>query len=73
MRGSIAGLRLQAISDGKLGAGPVTLDLWADAETLRATKLQLVDTATDPVDPSTWTLTFSDYDQDVAIRAPIEC
>lgn len=73
LRGTMAGERLQAISLNLLGAGPVAVDLWADAETMRATRLVLVDTATDPEAPSTWTVSFSDYDKAVEVRAPVEC
>lgn len=73
LRGVVAGPRLLEISDGKLGAGPVTLDLWADTATMRATQMVLVDTATDPAEPTTWTITFTSYDQDVDVRAPVAC
>ncbi len=73
LRGSIAGAKLQPISMGLLGAGPVAVDLWADMETMRASKLVLVDTASDAAQPSTWTITFSDYGKPVDVRAPAEC
>lgn len=73
LRGTMAGERLQAISLNLLGAGPVAVDLWADAETLRATRLVLVDTATDAAAPTTWTVDFSDYDKAVEVRAPVAC
>ena len=73
LRGSIAGEKLQPISGGLLGAGPVQVELWADQETLRASRLQLTDAAADPAAPTVWTLTFSDYDKAVEVRAPIAC
>jgi lipoprotein LprG len=73
LRGTIAGERLQPISLGLLGAGPVAVELWADSATMRATRLLLTDTATDPATPSTWTMTFSDYDKAVDVRAPVQC
>jgi lipoprotein LprG len=73
LRGIMAGEQLQAISLGLLGAGPVVVDLWADVETQRASRLVLVDTATDATAPSTWTVDFSDYDKAVDVRAPVEC
>jgi lipoprotein LprG len=51
----------------------VQVDLWADTETQRATQIVLVDTATSEDNPSTWTLTLSDYNEEVDVRAPIEC
>lgn len=73
LRGSMAGERLQAISLGLLGAGPVAVDLWADQATMRASRMVLVDSASDPQQPSTWTLDFADYGKTVEIRAPVEC
>jgi lipoprotein LprG len=73
LRGTIAAAPLQAISAGLLGAGPVQLDLWADTQTKQIVQLVLIDTATDPAAPSTWTILFSDYDKPVDVRAPVEC
>lgn len=73
LRGTIPGERLQPISLGLLGAGPVAVELWADAATMRAARLVLTDTASDPATPSTWTMTFSDYDKAVDVRAPVAC
>lgn len=73
LRGSIPGEELQPISLGLLGAGPVSVDLWADSSTMRATRIVLVDSATDPASPSTWTMDFSDYDKAVDVRVPVQC
>ena len=73
LRGTLPGARTQAISGGLLGAGPVQADLWADLDTSRARKLVLVDTATDPAEPTTWTMTFGQYDQPVEVKAPTTC
>ena len=73
LSGSIAGTRLQPISMGMLGSGPVAVELWADAATMRASKLVLVDSASDAAAPSTWTLTFSDYGKTIDVRAPAQC
>jgi lipoprotein LprG len=73
LRGTMDGAQLQPISLGLLGAGPVTVDLWADAATMRATRLVLVDSASDPSAPSTWTINFRDYGKAVDVRAPVPC
>lgn len=73
LRGTMDGKLLQPISFNLLGIGPVQVDVWADQETRRATQIILVDTATDPASPSTWTMNFSDYDKPVDVRAPISC
>lgn len=73
LRGSLPAALVQPISYGLLGAGPVALDLWADVETSRAAKIVLVDTESDPEQPTTWTMTFSEYEKTVDVRAPVEC
>lgn len=73
LRGTLPAALLQPISAGLLGAGPVAMDLWADVETSRAAKIVLEDSATDPAEPSTWTMTLSDYDKPVDVRAPTQC
>lgn len=73
LRGSMPAEALQAISLNLLGAGPVAVDLWADQESMRAARLVLVDSATDPASPTTWTIDFSDYDKAVDVRAPVQC
>jgi hypothetical protein len=73
LRGTLPAESLRAISLNLLGAGPVATDLWADQETLRASRVILVDTATDATNPSTWTLEFSEYDKAVDVREPVQC
>lgn len=73
LRGSMPAEPLRAISLNLLGAGPVAVDLWADQETMRASRLVLVDTASDQASPTTWTIDFSDYDKAVDVRAPVQC
>ncbi|HWQ13019.1 MAG TPA: LppX_LprAFG lipoprotein [Roseiflexaceae bacterium] len=73
LRATVDGARLAAVSGGLLGAGPVAAEIWADKATLRASRIVLVDSATDPADPTTWTMTFSGYDEPVDVRAPVEC
>jgi lipoprotein LprG len=70
LRGTLPGQALRAISGGLLGVGDVKADLWADASSRRISKLVLVDSATDAGSPTTWTITFGDYEQAVDVRAP---
>ena len=70
LRGTIDGPPLMKISANSLGLGAVTGDLWADAETMRITQIELVDPATDANKPTTWKITFSDYDKAVDVRQP---
>lgn len=73
LRGTIAGEKLQPISMGLLGTGPVSVELWADQASMRASKLVLVDTSSDTASPSTWTIIFSDYGKTIDVRAPADC
>jgi lipoprotein LprG len=70
LRGTLPGQALRDISGGLLGAGDVKADLWADTATKRISRLVLVDSATDAASPTTWTITFSDYEKEVEVRAP---
>lgn len=72
LQGSIPGEALYEMSYGLLGHGAITVDMWADADTLLVTRLVMVDTGTSADAPSTWTIDFHDYDVDVEIRPPIE-
>jgi lipoprotein LprG len=73
LRGVLAAERLQAISVGLLGAGPVAFDLWAESNSKRIVQIVLVDSQTDPEDPSTWTIRFSEYEKAIDLRAPVAC
>jgi lipoprotein LprG len=70
LRGTLPGQALREISGGLLGSGDVKADLWADAATKRASRLMLVDSATDTASPTTWTIMFSDYEKAVDVRVP---
>lgn len=73
LRGTIAGEKLQPISGGLVGAGSVAVELWADEASMRASRIVLTDAAPDGQEPTTWTITFSDYDKAVDVRAPVVC
>jgi lipoprotein LprG len=70
LSGTIKGELLRPISGGRIGAGPVTADVWADTATLRASQIVLVDTATDPANPTTWDILFGEYDKPVDVQTP---
>jgi lipoprotein LprG len=73
LQGTMPGPPLNEISYGLLGAGEVATDLWIDVASGRVSRIVLVDTGSNPDNPSTWTLNLSDYNKDVDIRAPISC
>ena len=70
LQGSISGEKLQGMSGGLISQGPVDVDLWLDSNTYLPRKAVIVDRATDPDKPTTWTMTFSSYGKQVNISAP---
>jgi lipoprotein LprG len=70
LQGSISGERLQGMSGGLIGKGPVDVDLWIEPDTFLPRKAVIVDKDSDPEKPTTWTMTFSSYGKDVNITAP---
>ena len=70
LQGTLDGARVQGMSDGLIHPGRVDVDLWVDPSTSLPRQAILVDTASDPEKPSTWTLTFTSYGKPVNITAP---
>ena len=70
LQGSISGERLQGMSSGLIGTGPVTVNLWIEPDTYLPRKAVIVDKDSDPEKPATWTMTFSSYGKNVNITAP---
>jgi lipoprotein LprG len=70
VQGSISGERLQGMSSGLIGKGPVAVDLWIEPDTYLPRQAVIVDKDSDPKKPTTWTMTFSSYGKDVNITAP---
>ncbi len=70
LQGSVSGERLQGMSGGLIGTGPIDADLWIAPDTYLPVKAVIVDKGSDPDKPTTWTMTFSSYGKDVNITAP---
>ncbi len=70
LQGSISGDRLQGMSSGLIGKGPIDVDLWIEPDTYLPRKAVIVDKDSDPEKPTTWTMTFSSYGKEVNIAAP---
>ncbi|PDW04609.1 LppX_LprAFG lipoprotein [Candidatus Viridilinea mediisalina] len=73
LRGVMDAEQLQSISLGLLGRAQVSVELWADRESLQLTQLVLVDGPPETDEATTWTLMFRDYGKHVDVRAPIVC
>lgn len=70
LQGSLDGARVQGMSGGLIHPGRVDVDLWIEPGTSLLRQAVLVDTASDPEKPATWTLTFSSYGKPVNITTP---
>jgi lipoprotein LprG len=70
LQGSLSGERLQGMSGGLIGKGPIDVDLWIEPDTYLPRKAVIVDKDSDAEKPSTWTMTFSSYGKDMNITAP---
>ena len=68
--GRASGERMNHMTLGFIGHGDVELDVWVSTADHHTRRLRIVDTATDPEDPTTWILEFSDPGQPVEIEAP---
>jgi hypothetical protein len=55
---------------GMIPAGPVMVDVWVDAGTFLLRQIRLVETASDPDDPTVWHITLSNFGQTVEIEPP---
>jgi len=70
IKGSLDGARVQGMSGGLLSKGRMDVELWAEGSTFLPRKAILIDTGSDPKNPSTWTLSFSSFGKTVDITAP---
>jgi lipoprotein LprG len=68
--GRASGERMSAMTMGFIGRGNVDLDVWIGAEDHYVRRLIIVEPETDPDDPTTWSLEFSNLAQPVEIEAP---
>jgi lipoprotein LprG len=73
LTGTIDGAPLRDISMGLLGRDTVDAEVWADTETQLVSRLVLTDQAPDTETTTVWTMDLDNYNQDVDIRAPVEC
>jgi hypothetical protein len=68
--GRASGERMSAMTLGFIGFGDVELEVWIGAEDFYVRHLRIVEPETDPDDPRTWDLVFSELGQPVEIAAP---
>ncbi|MGH9510459.1 MAG: LppX_LprAFG lipoprotein [Terriglobales bacterium] len=72
VKGSLAGTRLQFMSGGLISTGRVDVEVWVDTQTFNIRRTVLVDHRTDAEEPTTWSISFSQFGEPVEIEAPIE-
>lgn len=72
VKGSLDGTRLQFMSGGLISTGRVDVEVWVDTQTFNIRRTVLVDNRTDSEEPTTWSISFSQFGEPVSIEAPIE-
>jgi lipoprotein LprG len=71
LSGQVNGERMSAATLGFIGEeGDVEVDVWVDSEDFYMRRLTVVEPYTDPDEPTTWDLVFSQFGQEVKIQAP---
>jgi lipoprotein LprG len=70
LTGRASGERMSAMTMGFIGRGDVVIDVWIGADDFFVRRLRIVEPETDPNDPTTWEMEFSDFGQPVDISAP---
>jgi hypothetical protein len=70
LAGRASGERVSAMTLGFIGRGDVELEVWIGAEDFYVRRLHIVEPETDPSDPTTWDMRFSNLGQPVEIKAP---
>jgi lipoprotein LprG len=68
--GSASGERMSAMTGGFIGDSDVELEVWIGTADYHVRRLRIVETETNPDDPTTWSLEFSNLGQPVEINAP---
>jgi lipoprotein LprG len=70
LTGRVNGERMIAATMGFIGDGDVEVEVWVDSEDFYMRRLTIVEPYTDPSDPTTWDLGFSEFGQEVEIQVP---
>lgn len=70
LAGRASGERMSAMTLGFIGHGDVELEVWIGTEDFYVRRLYIVEPETDPEDPTSWDLRFSNLGQPVEIKAP---
>lgn len=68
--GQARGERVSAMTGGFIGGGPAELEVWISTDDYQVHRLRIVEPETDPADPTTWNIDFSQLGQPVDIKAP---
>jgi lipoprotein LprG len=70
LSGEVKGERMSSATLGFIGEGDVAVEVWVDSEDFYMRRLIIVEPYTDPNEPTTWDLGFSQFGQEVEIQAP---
>jgi hypothetical protein len=61
---------MSAMTLGFIGRGDLELEVWIGTEDYYVRRLYIVESASDPADPTTWDFEFSNLGRPVEINAP---
>jgi lipoprotein LprG len=70
LTGRAEGERINAMTLGFIGQGEVALEVWVGVDDYYMRRIWIVETASDPQDPTTWNLEFSNLGEPVEIKTP---
>jgi hypothetical protein len=65
------GADMAAITGGLIGLGRLEIDLWILPDTYYPARMRVVDTETDPTDPTVWVMDLDHFDAPLTIEAPL--
>lgn len=70
LAGRVSGERMSAMTLGFIGHGDVELEVWVGIQDYHVRRIWIVEPETDPKDPTTWHMEFSNLGEPVKIDAP---
>ncbi|RMF37974.1 MAG: LppX_LprAFG lipoprotein [Chloroflexi bacterium] len=72
LTGRATGERVALLTQGLIGlSGDVEVEVWVGSQDFLIRRVQIVEPATDPQDPTVWEITFSRLGEPVEIKPPI--
>jgi lipoprotein LprG len=70
LSGRASGEKMRDMTMGFIGQGDVELEVWVDVKDFYVRQIHLVESETDPEDPTAWNIQFSNFEEPVDIEPP---